>query len=57
MSDRVTETTAIAASPEAVLAILLDFPRYPEWAHDLKAVEVLDTDAAGRATRVRFRAV
>ena len=56
MSDRVTETTAIAASPEAVLAILLDFPRYPEWAHDLKAVEVLDTDAAGRATRVRFRA-
>ena len=55
MSDRVTETTSIAAPPEVVRAILLDFPRYPEWA-DLKSVEVLDTDAEGRGTRVHFRA-
>ena len=44
MADRVTETTTIAASPEVVLGILLDFPRYPEWARDLKSVEVLATD-------------
>ena len=56
MADRVTEKTTIAASPEAVLGILLDFPRYPEWARDLKSVEVLATDAEGRATEVRFRA-
>lgn len=56
MSDRVTEKTTIAASPEAVLEILLDFPRYPEWAKDLKSVEVLDADDQGRATSVRFRA-
>lgn len=56
MSDRVTEKTTIAASPEAVLGILLDFPRYPEWAKDLKSIEVLGTDAEGRATSVRFRA-
>lgn len=56
MSDRVTETTTIAAAPDAVMAILLDFPRYPEWAKDLKSVEVLATDDEGRATSVRFRA-
>ena len=56
MSDRATETTTIAATPDVVRAILLDFPRYPEWAKDLKSVEVLDTDDQGRATSVRFRA-
>ena len=56
MSDRATETTTIAADPAAVMAILLDFPRYPEWAKDLKAVEVLASDDDGRATSVRFRA-
>ena len=56
MTDRATETTTIAAPPDAVLAILLDFPRYPEWAKDLKSVEVLSTDGQGRATEVRFRA-
>ena len=56
MSDRATETISIAATPDAVMAILLDFPRYPEWAKDLKSVEVLGTDDQGRATSVRFRA-
>ena len=56
MADRATETTTIAAPPDVVRAILLDFPRYPEWAKDLKSVEVLGTDDQGRATDVRFRA-
>ena len=56
MTDRATESTTIAAAPDAVLAILLDFPRYPEWAKDLKSVEVLGTDDQGRASQVRFRA-
>ncbi|WP_426572555.1 SRPBCC family protein [Aquihabitans sp. McL0605] len=56
MADRATETTTIAAPPDAVRAILLDFPRYPEWAKDLKSVEVLETDDQGRGTSVRFRA-
>ena len=55
MADRVTETTTIAAGPEVIRAVLVDFPKYPEWATDLKAVEILagaDTDAPD----VRFRA-
>ena len=56
MSDRVLEKTTIAAAPEAVLEILLDFPRYAEWAKDLKAIEVLERDEQGRGTSVAFRA-
>ena len=54
MSDRVTETTTIAAPPEAVRAVLIDFPSYPQWATDLKSVEVID--AADHEPEVRFRA-
>ncbi len=56
MADRVTEQTSIAADPETVRQVLLDFPSYPEWATDLKSVEVLETDDEGRAASVRYRA-
>ena len=56
MTDRVTEHTTIAAPPEIVRAVLLDFPAYPEWAKDLKSVEVVTTDDQGRGFDVRYRA-
>lgn len=56
MADSVTEQTTINASPEMVRAVLLDFASYPEWAKDLKSVEVLETDAEGRGSLVRYRA-
>jgi len=56
MADRVTEHTTIAADLDTVRAVLLDFPTYPEWAKDLKSIEVLETDAEGRGTSVRYRA-
>ena len=56
MADHVLEHTTIPASPELVRAVLLDFPAYPQWATDLKSIEVLASDEAGRATEVRFRA-
>lgn len=56
MADRVIEHTTIGAAPGAVRAVLLDFTRYPDWAPDLKEVEVLSTDEEGRGTSVRFRA-
>ena len=51
-----TEQTAIAASPDACFAVAVDFERYPEWAADIKSVEVLERDDQRRGTRVRFRA-
>lgn len=56
MTDRVTEQTTIAAPPEVVREVLLDFPKYPEWAKDLKAAEVLRVDEDGNPSEVGFRA-
>lgn len=56
MADHVTEQITVAADPGVVREVLLDFPSYPEWARDLKSVEVLSTDAEGRGLEVRFRA-
>ncbi len=56
MADRVTEHITIDAAPEVVREVLLDFPRYPEWAKDLKEVTVAATDDEGRGSEVRYRA-
>lgn len=56
MTDEATERTTIDAPPEHCFAIALDFDRYPEWAADIKSVEVLERDAQDRGTKVRFRA-
>ncbi|MHA6795357.1 SRPBCC family protein [Pseudonocardia bannensis] len=54
MADATTSSISIAADPERVMAVIADFPAYPEWAEQVKTVEVLETDAGGRAERVRF---
>lgn len=56
MTDRVTEHTTIAAPPDVVRAVLLDFAAYPEWAKDLKVVEVVSRDDEGRGLDVKYRA-
>ena len=56
MSQRATETIIVKAAPEAVYAIAADFASYPSWVADLKSVSVLETDEAGRAAIVEFRA-
>ena len=56
MAERATEQITIAASPAQLLDVLLDFERYPLWAADIKDVEVLERDDAGRGTLVAYRA-
>jgi ribosome-associated toxin RatA of RatAB toxin-antitoxin module len=56
MTDQATEQMEVGAPPARCWEVLLDFERYPEWAGDLKRVEVLERDGAGRGTRVAFRA-
>jgi uncharacterized membrane protein len=54
MADATTSSITIGADPEAVMAVIADFAAYPAWADQVKSVEVLDHDAAGRPERVRF---
>jgi uncharacterized membrane protein len=54
MADATTSSITIGAEPERVMAVIADFPRYPEWADQVKTVEVLGAGRDGRAERVRF---
>ncbi len=56
MAESASQTTTIAAAPERVWAIAIDFERYPEWAKDIKNVIVRERDEQGRATEVEYRA-
>ena len=55
MAERATEQITIDATPAELLGVLLDFPRYPDWAADIKDVEVLERDDEGRGTLVAYR--
>lgn len=54
MAEQTTSSIVIDAPPGDVMAVLADFPAYPEWAQGMKQVEVVEEGAAGRADRVHF---
>ena len=56
MEEQVTERMIIRGRPEDCFAVLTAFDRYPEWAADIKAVHIEETDAEGRPVLVDFRA-
>jgi uncharacterized membrane protein len=56
MADQATETREIDAPVDQILGVLLDFEAYPQWARDLKGVQVESRDDAGRGREVTFRA-
>jgi len=55
MADATSSSITIGADPDAVMAVIADFAAYPAWADQVKTVEVLGTDTAGRPERVRFQ--
>jgi ribosome-associated toxin RatA of RatAB toxin-antitoxin module len=54
MADRTESSVLIDAPPAAILQVIADFERYPEWTGAVKQVEVLDRLPDGRGSRVRF---
>jgi uncharacterized membrane protein len=54
MADQSTQSITIDAPPDRIMAVIADFPAYPEWASQVKSVEVLGSDPNGRAERVKF---
>src|SRR5580658_5416623 len=47
---------SVAAAPERCFEIVADLERYPEWAADIKEVEVKERDDQGRPLLVTMRA-
>ncbi|MFT6393071.1 MAG: putative membrane protein [Ilumatobacter sp.] len=56
MAETATEIITIDAASDKVWDVAIDLPRYPEWARDIKAVTIHQTDEAGRPSEVEFRA-
>ncbi|MCW2817242.1 MAG: Polyketide cyclase / dehydrase and lipid transport [Marmoricola sp.] len=54
MSEQTTSSIQIDAGPAEVMAVIADFPAYPEWAQGMKEARVLETADDGRARRVHF---
>ncbi len=55
MADTATEHMSVAAPPQRCYDIAADLERYPEWANDVKEVEVKERDEQGRPLLVTFR--
>ncbi|MEM7094348.1 MAG: SRPBCC family protein [Actinomycetota bacterium] len=56
MSDRANERTVIRESAERIFDVIINYADYPEWATNVKEVDVLRTDEDGRAGLVAYRA-
>jgi uncharacterized membrane protein len=54
MADQSTQSIVIEAPASDVMAVIADFPSYPQWVAAAKKVEVQETGADGRARRVHF---
>lgn len=52
--DKSTQSIVVAALPARIMAVIADFPAYPEWANAVKQTEVLARGEDGRAEQVRF---
>lgn len=53
MADATTSSITIDADPDTVMTVIADFEAYPEWADQVKTVEILGKDG-DRADQVRF---
>ena len=54
MPEESTESITIEAEPTEIMAVIADFPSYPQWAKSVRKAEVLEHGADGRARRVAF---
>ena len=54
MADQSTQSIVIDAPAADVMAVIADFPSYPQWVAAAKKVEVVEDGDGGRARRVHF---
>ncbi len=54
MAEQSTQSIVVDAPAADVMAVIADFPSYPQWVAAAKTVEVLETGPDGRAKRVHF---
>ncbi len=55
MADQTTASITIKAAPGAVMDVITDFEKYPEWTGAVKKAEVLSRREDGRAELVHYQ--
>ncbi len=55
MAEMARDEAIVDAPAHAVMQVIADFERYPEWAQNVKAVEVRERDLEGRPIQVWYR--
>jgi len=56
VADTATEHMSVSASPQRCYDIAADIERMPEWAADIKELDIKERDGEGRPLLVTFRA-
>src|SRR3954447_1514334 len=54
MADQTTSSIVISAEPSSVMAVIADFPSYPDWAQGVKKAEPIEAGRDGRPAQVYF---
>ncbi len=54
MADQSTQSITVDAPAADVMAVIADFPSYPEWVSAAKKVDILESGDDGRARQVHF---
>jgi uncharacterized membrane protein len=54
VAEQTSSTIDIDADRSAVMAVIADFPRYPDWSGYIKLAEVVEDGDDGRALQVHF---
>ena len=54
MPEQTTSSIEIDATPDQVMAVIVDFEDYPAWVQGMRRVEIVERDAEGRAGQVHF---
>jgi hypothetical protein len=54
MADKTTSTMTIDATKSVIMAVIADFPAYPQWASGVRMAEIVQTGSDGRPAQVRF---
>ena len=54
MSEAVADSSLLCAAPSAVMDVIVEVGRDPEWQKDIRGVGVLEGEGDGRVARARF---
>jgi ribosome-associated toxin RatA of RatAB toxin-antitoxin module len=54
MAEQTSSTIVVDAAPAAVMAVIADLERYPDWAGSVRSVDVVSRDSEGRPEQATF---